>query len=157
MESFVGGLASISLSLSLQGKRLKNIDLMEFAVKPDDCVDRGSAIVFLNGEILGTHCNPREFIRTMKQLRRAGHLGHFVNVYTQQDCVYIASDGGRVCRPLIVCDSGVPRLTDHHIAKVNMAKKQATNLNSMSKFHLPCVTVEFWQGIVPYLKFIFLM
>ena len=109
--------------------RPKHIESMEIAVKPDDCVARGSAIVFLNGEILGTHCNPRDFICTMKQLRRAGHLGHFVNVYTQQDCVYIASDGGRVCRPLIVCDSGVPRLTDDHITKVNLAEMQAHGLN----------------------------
>lgn len=27
----------------------------------------------------------------------------------------IASDGGRVCRPLIICDRGVPRVRDEHL------------------------------------------
>jgi hypothetical protein len=27
----------------------------------------------------------------------------------------LASDGGRVCRPLIICDKGVPRVRDEHL------------------------------------------
>lgn len=34
---------------------------------------------------------------------------------TQHDTVQIASDGGRVCRPLIICDKGVPRVKDEHL------------------------------------------
>ena len=33
----------------------------------------------------------------------------------QHDTVQIASDGGRVCRPLIICDKGVPRVKDEHL------------------------------------------
>lgn len=40
------------------------------------------------------------------------------DVLGQADSVYIASDGGRVCRPLIICKNGVPMVTDAHIAKV---------------------------------------
>lgn len=76
--------------------------------------------MFLNGQILGTHCKPYYLINTVRKLRRAGYLGQFVSVYTQQECVYIASDGGRVCRPLVICDQGKPRITEEHIAKVKI-------------------------------------
>jgi len=35
--------------------------------------------------------------------------------HPQHDTVQIASDGGRVCRPLIICDKGVPRVKDEHL------------------------------------------
>ena len=74
--------------------------------------------MFLNGQVLGVHQAPLGFVQTIRTLRRAGRLGEFVSVYTQQECVYIASDGGRVCRPLIICDQGKPRVTSQHTAKV---------------------------------------
>lgn len=36
----------------------------------------------------------------------------------QNDAAYISSDGGRVCRPLIICDAGAPRVRSEHIAKL---------------------------------------
>jgi len=79
---------------------------------------RGAGIVFLNGQVLGTHRCPLKFVATIRKLRQAGYIGEFVSVYAQQECVYIASDGGRVCRPLIICDKGKPRVTETHTAKV---------------------------------------
>lgn len=38
--------------------------------------------------------------------------------------VHIASDGGRVCRPLIICDQGRPRVQEHHM--VALRAKQVT-------------------------------
>jgi len=32
-----------------------------------------------------------------------------------QDAVHLACDGGRVCRPLIICDAGLPRVTAAHM------------------------------------------
>lgn len=37
---------------------------------------------------------------------------------TQNDACYVSCDGGRVCRPLIICDAGVPRVTQEHINKL---------------------------------------
>ena len=90
---------------------------------------RGSALVFLNGEILGVHASPDAFVAALRRLRRAGRLGQFVSVCGGAAAaggggtagnggngggggssgsggggvVHIACDGGRVCRPLIVC------------------------------------------------------
>lgn len=75
-------------------------------------------MVFLNGSILGIHRRPKRLVKEFRQLRRAGRVGEFVSIFLQQDSVYIASDGGRVCRPLIICDRGVPRVTSEHTAKV---------------------------------------
>lgn len=38
------------------------------------------------------------------------------NVY--QCCVYIASDGGRVCRPLVIADKGISRIKQHHMKEL---------------------------------------
>jgi hypothetical protein len=39
-------------------------------------------------------------------------------VHLQNDACYISADGGRVCRPLIICDKGVPRVKQEHIDKL---------------------------------------
>lgn len=41
-----------------------------------------------------------------------------VHVHTGQKCVYIASDGGRVCRPLVIADNGVSRVKGHHMEEL---------------------------------------
>lgn len=63
---------------------------------------RGAALVILNGTILGIHRQPVRFAAAFRQLRRCNRIGEFVSVYIQQECCYIASDGGR-CSPLILC------------------------------------------------------
>jgi hypothetical protein len=76
---------------------------------------RGCALIFLNGNILGVHRRPKHFVRAFREMRRRGRVGEFVSVYLQHDSVQIASDGGRVCRPLIICDHGVPRVKEEHL------------------------------------------
>ena len=80
----------------------------------------GTALVFLNGLVLGVHRRPLAFVSAVRRLRRAAMVGEFVSIHAQQECVYIASDGGRVCRPLIICDTGLPRVTNQHLAKVKV-------------------------------------
>jgi DNA-directed RNA polymerase III subunit RPC2 len=63
-------------------------------------------IVFLNGNILGIHRDPHVLATAMRTLRRQGGVGEFVSIYVHSEhkAVYIATDGGRVCRPLIIVD-----------------------------------------------------
>ena len=65
-------------------------------------------LVFLNGLIVGVHTKPAQLVEKVRQLRRGGRIGEFVSVYLNevQRAVYIASDGGRVCRPLLVLEAG---------------------------------------------------
>lgn len=79
-----------------------------------------SFLVICNGLILGKHRKPFRFASDMRKLRRAGKIGEFVSVFVneKQRCVYIASDGGRVCRPLVIADKGVSRIKEHHMKEL---------------------------------------
>ncbi|ORX87985.1 beta and beta-prime subunits of DNA dependent RNA-polymerase [Anaeromyces robustus] len=74
-------------------------------------------LVFLNGITLGVHKNPLKFVKDFRRLRRAGRIGAFVSIYRneQQKTINISSDGGRVCRPLIIVENGKPNMTDNDI------------------------------------------
>ena len=45
----------------------------------------------------------KRLVRTFRVMRRAGHISEFVSIFPNHGyrCVYIASDGGRVCRLVI--------------------------------------------------------
>ncbi|KAJ1019959.1 hypothetical protein NDA16_004240 [Ustilago loliicola] len=81
-----------------------------------------SYVVYLNGNVLGVTRFPQRFVMQFRRLRRAGRISEFVSIYTNNhhQTVYIASDGGRICRPLIIVDpmTGQPRVTDSHIKQL---------------------------------------
>lgn len=72
----------------------------------------------LDGIILGVHQQPEAFVAAMRKLRRAGHLSAYISLAVSHGTISISADGGRICRPLVVCHKGRPRLKDQHIAKV---------------------------------------
>jgi DNA-directed RNA polymerase III subunit RPC2 len=79
-----------------------------------------ASLVFLNGIILGAHTQPHRFVAHLREMRRRGlGAGEFVSVYfhPEQRAVHIATDGGRVCRPLILVDpaTGLPKLKQRHL------------------------------------------
>ncbi|TXG71432.1 hypothetical protein EZV62_000011 [Acer yangbiense] len=80
-----------------------------------------SFLVIFNGLILGKHRRPQHFASTIRKLRRAGKIGEFVSIFAheKQRCVYIASDGGRVCRPLVIADKGISRIKEHHMKELS--------------------------------------
>ncbi|KAL6130145.1 hypothetical protein ACLB2K_068526 [Fragaria x ananassa] len=80
-----------------------------------------SFLVLFNGDILGKHRKPQRLATAMRKLRRAGKIGEFVSVFVneKQHCVYIASDGGRVCRPLVIADKGISRVKEYHMQELN--------------------------------------
>ncbi|CAA0831190.1 nuclear RNA polymerase C2 [Striga hermonthica] len=79
-----------------------------------------SYLIILNGLILGKHRKPERFANAMRKLRRVGRIGEFISVFVNrtQRRVYIASDGGRVCRPLVIADQGVSRIKEHHMKEL---------------------------------------
>eukprot|EP00916_Digyalum_oweni_P014317 GHVL01023532.1.p1 GENE.GHVL01023532.1~~GHVL01023532.1.p1 ORF type:complete len:1163 (+),score=185.74 GHVL01023532.1:134-3622(+) len=77
----------------------------------------GTYMVFLNGLVLGVHQRPQSFLNRVRALRRAGKVGEFVSVFvnTTNREIFIASDGGRLCRPLIIVENGVMLLKAEHL------------------------------------------
>ena len=79
--------------------------------------------IFLNGLLIGLHRHPHKFARNLRELRRGGRLGEFVSVHQGEDFVSISGDGGRVCRPLVVCDHGEPLVKDHHLQELRLGRR----------------------------------
>ncbi|KAJ9478866.1 DNA-directed RNA polymerase III subunit RPC2 [Pseudozyma hubeiensis] len=87
-----------------------------------------SYVVFLNGNVLGVTRFPQRFVLHFRRLRRAGRISEFVSIYTNHhhQTVYIASDGGRICRPLIIVDpvTGQPRVTESHMHQLKSGARR---------------------------------
>ncbi|KAK9728588.1 DNA-directed RNA polymerase III complex subunit Rpc2 [Basidiobolus ranarum] len=81
-------------------------------------------LVFLNGVILGVTRQPNKFVGDFRRLRRAGRVSEFVSIYINkhQQTVNIASDGGRICRPLIIVENQKSRVKDIHIQELVAGK-----------------------------------
>ncbi|CAF0705914.1 unnamed protein product [Brachionus calyciflorus] len=82
-------------------------------------------LVFINGNIIGMIKDQENFTRTLKLLRRKRYINEFVSVFVSHThrCVYISSDGGRLCRPYIIVEKGRAKLTQEHINELNLGVK----------------------------------
>lgn len=83
--------------------------------------------VYLNGTIIGTTRFPTKFVSSFRGLRRTGKVSEFISIYTNlhQKAVHIATDGGRICRPLIIVDSnGESKVKSHHLLQLKQGKLQ---------------------------------
>jgi DNA-directed RNA polymerase III subunit RPC2 len=75
-------------------------------------------VVNVNGTIIGLTRYPTRFVSHFRKLRRAGRFSEFVSVYINHHhrTVHIASDGGRICRPMIIVEEGRSRVLSDHIS-----------------------------------------
>uniref|UniRef100_A0A2P2MNB2 DNA-directed RNA polymerase n=1 Tax=Rhizophora mucronata TaxID=61149 RepID=A0A2P2MNB2_RHIMU len=108
-----------------------------------------SFLVMVNGLILGKHRRPQHFADAMRKLRRAGKIGEFVSVFVneKQHVVYIASDGGRVCRPLVIADKGISRIKEHHMRELMVSLTFVFNPKAVtSKTHLCSFLYQGWSS-----------
>ena len=75
--------------------------------------------VYLNGVLIGTVENGKLLVNRIRADRRSGKISDVINValYDEGDVkeVYVNSDDGRVRRPLIIVENGVPKLTREHV------------------------------------------
>lgn len=80
----------------------------------------GNFGVYLNGTLIGTTRFPQKFVNDFRHLRRNGKVSAFISIYTNthHQAVHIATDGGRICRPLIIVENGESKVTAEHLAKL---------------------------------------
>jgi len=95
--------------------------------------------VFFNGVFIGSVELADDFVKTIRDKRRNGELPLQMNVrnYTAFDTIIISTEPGRVLRPVIVVDSGIPKLTDEHYVQMEQGEISWNDLTS--------------QGIIEYL------
>lgn len=77
----------------------------------------GTFVVNVNGAIVGLTRTPHRFVANFRKVRRAGKVSAFVSIYINNHhrTVHIASDGGRICRPMIIVENQRPLVTNDHI------------------------------------------
>ncbi|KAK3000313.1 hypothetical protein RJ639_020678 [Escallonia herrerae] len=112
-----------------------------------------SFLIILNGLILGKHRRPQSFATAMRKLRRAGKIGEFVSIFVneKQQCVYIASDSGRVCRPLVIADKGVSRIKERHIKELKIAFYEGEAKVETTHIEIePFTILGVCAGLIPY-------
>jgi DNA-directed RNA polymerase III subunit RPC2 len=82
-----------------------------------ECYERGAYIIFLNGSPIALTRRPKFFLNAFRRLRRRGRVSEFVSVFINhhQTAVHIATDDGRICRPLIIVENGKPKVTLRHL------------------------------------------
>ena len=92
-------------------KLLINLGVEETAILSGPELYTKNYLVFLNGAIVGATCRAKKLVRTIQLVRRSGRLPEFVSVYISEEhrAVYVSSDAGRLTRPLIIVENGMPK------------------------------------------------
>ena len=87
----------------------------------EEWLERRRFAVLVNGKLLGVHRQPRRFAAKFRAFRRRGQISAFVSIHLneQHRAVYVATDGGRVCRPLLIVQRGAPLVTAAHLAELS--------------------------------------
>ncbi|OWZ76372.1 DNA-directed RNA polymerase III subunit RPC2 [Cryptococcus neoformans Bt85] len=84
----------------------------------------GVLMVQVNGTLIGVTNMAKRFVRQFRKLRRAGRMSEFVSIFINHHhkIIYIASDGGRICRPMIIVEKGRSRVTTEHVRLLKEGK-----------------------------------
>ncbi|RJE22763.1 DNA-directed RNA polymerase [Aspergillus sclerotialis] len=80
----------------------------------------GHYTISINGTPTALTRRPKYFLDAFRRLRRMGRISEFVSIYINhhQAGVHIATDDGRICRPLIVVENGKSQVQAHHLEKL---------------------------------------
>ncbi|MFQ5977525.1 MAG: DNA-directed RNA polymerase subunit B, partial [Candidatus Heimdallarchaeota archaeon] len=95
--------------------------VLEQSVEPAGLqIDHQGTKILLNGTICATTHEPERVYKALVEARRIDRLPQEMNLalYDDENVIAINTDEGRVRRPLIICDNGVPRLLKSHLQKI---------------------------------------
>jgi len=73
--------------------------------------------VLLNGKFVGTIDSAKEFFKCVRERRRKQDLPSELGIRLNEDLgnIFISSEIGRVLRPIVIVDDGIPRLNIEHL------------------------------------------
>ena len=80
----------------------------------------GSYLVFVNGTPAALTRAPKHFLNSFRGLRRKGRISEFVSIFINHHhaAIHIATDEGRICRPLIIVEKGKSKLKKGHLTSL---------------------------------------
>ncbi|MCK9595982.1 DNA-directed RNA polymerase subunit B [Candidatus Pacearchaeota archaeon] len=88
------------------------------------------ADVFFNGRFIGSAKEPNDFVKEIREKRRAGELPIQMSVRNEEgfQIILISTEPGRVLRPLIIADNGVSRLKNEHLVQMEQGEMKWKDL-----------------------------
>jgi DNA-directed RNA polymerase subunit B len=118
---------SASISVGVNAEKIKQL-FFEMGVVPayeaNTDLRVSGAKVFVDGSIIGYCTSASERVNTFREKRRDGAISTEVNITyfsklkTGLKEIHANCDEGRVRRPLIIIDNGIPKLQPAHIEKI---------------------------------------
>jgi DNA-directed RNA polymerase subunit B len=118
---------SACISVGVNPEKIKQL-LFTMGVIPvfeaNETIRLSGAKVFVDGSIIG-YCNsPAQLRQEIRERRRMGEIStevnitYFSKIHGKREEICVNCDEGRVRRPLIIVENGVPRLQPEHVEKV---------------------------------------
>jgi DNA-directed RNA polymerase III subunit RPC2 len=89
-----------------------------------DLFVKGAYIIFINGTPFALTQSPKEFLNSFRSLRRTGRISEFISIFINHhhNAVHIATDEGRICRPLIIVEKGKSKVTARHLRQLRSGR-----------------------------------
>lgn len=83
------------------------------SVSGTEIYGNGAYIIFINGTPAALTRQPKQFLLGFRKFRRMGRISEFISIFINHhhNGVHIATDEGRVCRPLVVVEKGKSKVT----------------------------------------------
>jgi len=109
----LGMLARISTRSEVEDEKIVSI----FEKNKLDKEAKSNIDILYNGKFVGTVQNAEEFVSFVKEKRRKNELPLELSVRfdNKLETIFISTEIGRVLRPLIIVDKGIPRLKQEHL------------------------------------------
>ncbi|KAI9647456.1 DNA-directed RNA polymerase III complex subunit Rpc2 [Ciborinia camelliae] len=82
--------------------------------------EKGAYVIFVNGTPLALTRQPKKFLNSFRKFRRMGRISEYISIFINHHStsVHIATDEGRICRPLIIVENKKPKVTKRHLEEL---------------------------------------
>ena len=94
------------------------------AVHGKDLYADGAYIIFVNGTPSALTRLPKQFLNSFRKLRRSGRVSEYISIYINHhhNAVHVATDEGRICRPLIIVEKGKSKVTARSLGSLRSGR-----------------------------------
>jgi DNA-directed RNA polymerase subunit B len=130
----LGSCISVSVNLEKIKQMLYKIGVIPIQ-EANGSVREAGAKVFADGNLIGYSLSAEELADEIRRRRRQSDISSEVNVaffskiyVGEKDELYVNCDEGRVQRPLIIVDDGIPKLQPEHVEKIRSGEWTWTDL-----------------------------
>ncbi|MCX8171818.1 MAG: DNA-directed RNA polymerase subunit B'', partial [Candidatus Bathyarchaeota archaeon] len=118
---------SASISIGTDPERVKRELYKRGAIplfEADEKLRATGTKIFINGVPIGYCDDPEALVNDIRRARRMGeispevNIAYFSEIYGVKREIYVNCDEGRIRRPLIIVENGVPKLRKEHVEKI---------------------------------------